>query len=197
MNENLPVYDWIKDLRPFVVSIATVVVSTVTVWVTWWLGGRQDRIEKEQLKHQLYDHRMAVYDSLRDLLLALPKKGNDSDDAIKDLFRKADFARRAIVYLFNDNQKILNFSEQLCEQVTNEVVNNKDDLVKTSADILYNKTYNPKLERIKQHEAAKLKIYDNSTHSSSSCLVLFSSLLIIPRNKSNADLGTGTGAEVV
>lgn len=151
MDKIMPVVGGIKDYGPLVVSI-------VTIWAMWWLGSRQNRIAKEQLKHQLYKHRMAVYDSLRDLLLALPKKGNDSDDAIKDLFRKADFARREIVYLFNDNQKILNFSEQLCEQVTNEVVNNKDDLVKTSADILYN---NPKLERIKQHEAAKLKIYEN------------------------------------
>lgn len=156
MNENLPVYDWIKDLGPFVVSI-------VTIWVIWWLGSRQGQIEKEQLKHQLYDRRMAAYDSLRDLLFALPQKGNDSDEEIKARFRKADFARREIGFLFNDNQKILNFSAQLCEQVKNEVVDDNDDLVKTTGDILYDKMPQSiqKCEKIDQHEKAKLKIYED------------------------------------
>lgn len=156
MNENLPVYDWIKDLGPFAVSI-------VTIWVIWWLGSRQGQIEKEQLKHQLYDRRMAVYDSLRDLLFALPQKGNDSDEEIKARFRKADFARREIGFLFNDNQKVLNFSEQLCGQVKNEVVDNNDDLVKTTGDILYDKMPQSiqKCEKIDQHEKAKLKIYED------------------------------------
>ena len=56
---------------------------------------------------------------------------------------------------------MLDCSEQLCRRVTEEVVDNKDDLVKTAADILYDKMPNPKLEKIKQHEEAKLKIYED------------------------------------
>ena len=63
--------------------------------------------------------------------------------------------------MFNENQKILNVSAQLCGQVKNEVVDNNDDLVETDADRLYDKMPNPKLEKIKQHEEAKLKIYED------------------------------------
>jgi hypothetical protein len=90
-----------------------------------------------------------------------PKKGNDSDKEIKARFPKADFARREIGFLFNENQKILNVSAQLCGQVKNEVVDNNDDLVETDADRLYDKMPNPKLEKIWRHEAAKLKIYED------------------------------------
>jgi hypothetical protein len=129
MDKIMPVVRGIKDFGPLVVSI-------VTMLVMCWLGSRQARIAKEQLKHQLYDRRMAVYDPLRDLLFALLQKGNDSDEEIKACFRKADFARREIGFLFNDNQKILNLSEQLCGQVRNEVINNNDDLVETGAERL-------------------------------------------------------------
>ena len=87
MDKIMSVGGGIKDYGPLVVSI-------VTIWAMWWLGSRQNRIAKEQLKHQLYKHRMAVYDSLRDLLFALLQKGNDSDKEIKACFRKADYARR-------------------------------------------------------------------------------------------------------
>ena len=147
------VVDGMKGYGPLVVSI-------VTIWVTWFLGSRQGRIQKEQLKHQLYDRRMAVYDSFRDLLFALPQKGNDSDEEIKASFRKTDFARREIGFLFNDNQKIIIFAEKLCGQVRNEVVDNNDDLVVEPADTMFPEMSRPKLERIKQHEAAKLKIYE-------------------------------------
>ena len=40
-------------------------------------------------------------------------------------------------------------------------MDNKLGLVETDADRFYDKTPNPKLEKIKQHEEAKLRIYDN------------------------------------
>jgi hypothetical protein len=67
MDKIMSVGGGIKDYGPLVVSI-------VTIWAMWWLGSRQNRIAKEQLKHQLYKHRMDVYDSLRGILLALPQK---------------------------------------------------------------------------------------------------------------------------
>ena len=156
MDKIMPVVGGIKDYGPLVVSI-------VTILAIWWLGSRQNRIAKEQLKHQFYKHRMAVYDSLRDLLFALLQKGNNSDEEIKARFRTADFARREIGFLFNDCQKILNFSEQLCRRVTDEVVDNKDDLLETGADRQYDKMPQSiqKRKKIELHEEAKLKIYED------------------------------------
>lgn len=142
MDKIVLVPGWIKDFVPVVVSIAVFCVA--------W---SQKRLAREQLRHQLYNRRIVIYDAFQELLFALLK----SDDEIRALFQKVDFTRREVPFLFNDSQKLQDFLRRLCKEVTDEVINNKEDLKVTAADTLYDKD-NPKLEKNKRHEAAKLKI---------------------------------------
>jgi hypothetical protein len=105
---------WIKDCAPILVSIAVLVV---TLSFNSW----QRRLAKQQLRHQLYERRMAIYVSFRELLLALPEK---DDDEIKALFRKASIARFEVPFLFEDDPKLQTYLEQLCKRVGDEVYGN-------------------------------------------------------------------------
>lgn len=105
---------WIRDLAPIVVSIAV-------LFVTWWFYRWQRRLAQEQLRHQLYERRVAVYGAFRELLLALPEK---DDNEIKALFRKASIARFEVPFLFEDDPKLQAYLEKLCKHITDEVINN-------------------------------------------------------------------------
>jgi hypothetical protein len=105
---------WLKDVGPFTVSVAVVLV---TISFNFW----QRRLAKQQLRHQLYDRRMVVYGAFRDLLLALPEKG---DDEIKALVRRASIARFEVAFLFEGNLKLQTYLDQLCKRVNDEVLKN-------------------------------------------------------------------------
>jgi hypothetical protein len=105
---------WVKDFAPVIVSIAVLVV-------TFSFNRWQRRLAREQLRHQLYERRVAVYGAFRELLLTLPEKSNDE---IKALFRTASMARFEIPFLFEDDAKLKVYLEQLCKRVTEEVINN-------------------------------------------------------------------------
>lgn len=107
------VHEWLKDLAPVVVSIA---VFFVTLSFNRW----QVRLAKQRLRHDLYDRRMAIYAAFRELLIALPEKDNDE---IKVLLRKANIARFEAPFLF-DNANLPAYLEQLCKQITDEVIGN-------------------------------------------------------------------------
>jgi hypothetical protein len=106
--------EWLKDLAPVVVSIA---VLGVTFSFNRW----QRRLAKEQLRHQLYERRAAIYAAFRELLIALPEK---SDNEIKTLFRKATIARFEVPFLFEYDPKLQAYLEQLCKQVGEDVISN-------------------------------------------------------------------------
>jgi len=76
---------WLKDFAAVAVSIA---VLAVTLSFNSW----QRRLAKQQLKHQLYERRTAIYTAFRELVLVLPEKNNDE---ITALFRKANTTRPA------------------------------------------------------------------------------------------------------
>lgn len=105
---------WTKDFAPIVVSVVVVVV---TLFFNHW----QRRLGREQLRHQLYERRVAVYGAFRELLLALPEKSNNE---IKGLFREASIARFEVTFLFEDDQRLHAYLEKLCTRVAEEVINN-------------------------------------------------------------------------
>jgi hypothetical protein len=79
------------------------------------------RLARQKLRHELYDRRMAIYVAFRELLIALPEK---SDDEIKALLRKANIARFEAPFLLGDDPKIQAYLEELCKQVTDDVISN-------------------------------------------------------------------------
>jgi hypothetical protein len=105
---------WLKDGAPIVVSIAVLIV---TLSFNSW----QRRLAKQQLRHQLFERRMAIYVIFRELLLALPEK---DDDEIKALFRKASIARFEVPFLFEDDPKLQAYLEKLCKRVGDDVYGN-------------------------------------------------------------------------
>lgn len=105
---------WTKDFAPVIVSV---VVMVLTLFFNHW----QRRLGREQLRHQLYDRRMAVYSAFRELLLSLPEK---DDTEIKRLFQAASIARAEVVFLFEDDQTLHAYLEKLCKRVSEEVINN-------------------------------------------------------------------------
>ena len=109
------VLGWLKDLAPVIVSIAV-------LFVTWSFNRWQARLAKQKLRHDLYDRRMAIYVAFRELLMALPDT-KKSDDDINALLRNANIARFEAPFLF-DNANLPSYLEQLCKQITEEVIGN-------------------------------------------------------------------------
>jgi hypothetical protein len=107
---------WLKDLGPMAVSLA---IFFLTLSFNRW----QRRLAREQLRHQLYERRVAVYDDFRELLLALAS-GAGRDDRIGQLFLKASNARCQIPFLFEDNQELKTYLDQLCDRVRTDVISN-------------------------------------------------------------------------
>jgi hypothetical protein len=107
------IHEWVKDLAPVVVSIAV-------LWVTISFNRWQGRLAKQKLRHDLYERRMAVYIAFRDLLIALPEKG---DEEIKASHRKASIARFEASFLFDD-PNLPTYLEDVCKQVSDKVIAN-------------------------------------------------------------------------
>lgn len=146
------VLSWVKDFAPIIVSIAV-------IWVTLSFNSWQRRLAREQLRHQLYERRIAVYGAFRELLLALPEKDNDE---IKGLFfGKLRIARSEVPFLFEDDPKLQAYLEQLCKRVTEEVINNIffTDGIKQQPAIMHDpKVAQDFATRANQLALAKLKI---------------------------------------
>jgi len=145
------VHEWLKDLVPVVVSIAVLIV---TLSFNRW----QARLAKQKLRHDLYDRRMAIYVAFRELLIALPEKG---DDEIKALLRKANIARFEAPFLF-DNVNLPAYLEQLCTEITKEVIGNNMFLeaVKDQKDALMSdpRAARDYMERAARPGVAKVEI---------------------------------------
>jgi hypothetical protein len=75
--------EWLKVLGP-------ILLAAVVGIATWKFQQWQVRLAKQKLGHELYGRRMAIYVAFRELLMALPEKG---DEEIKTLFRNANIAR--------------------------------------------------------------------------------------------------------
>jgi hypothetical protein len=101
------ILEWLKALGGPLVALA------VLFW-TWFFN-------RWQIRHALYDRRHAIYVAFQDLLLALPEKG---DNEIKAALRKASMARFEAPFLLGDDPKIKAYLDQLCKQVTDDVIAN-------------------------------------------------------------------------
>jgi hypothetical protein len=147
------VHEWLKDLAPVVVSIAV-------LFVTWSFNGWQKRLAKQKLRHDLYDRRMAIYVVFRELLMALPDtKKSDAD--IKALLHNANIARFEAQFLF-DNANLPAYLEQLCKQITEEVIGNSmvvEAVMKNEAALVNNpEAVREFLQRAARPGVAKLEI---------------------------------------
>ncbi len=105
----------LEGLRDFASVVVSVAVLAVTLSFNRW----QRRLASEQLRHQLYERRMAAYSAFRELLLALPEKNGEE---IKDLFQKAHLAGSEIPFLFEDDKDLQTYVDQLLQRVNDEVV---------------------------------------------------------------------------
>ena len=144
----------LKGLRDF----AAVAVSVAVLAVTFSFNRWQRRLASEQLRHQLYERRMAAYSAFRELLLALPEKNGEE---IKDLFRKAHLAGSEIPFLFEDDKDLQTYVDQLLQRVRDEVVNAIPSLevMKQEPDMLMSPAIAKDLrEQANQFFLAKLKI---------------------------------------
>lgn len=108
------VHEWLKDLAPVVIALAV-------LFVTWSFNRWQVRLAKQKLRHDLYARRMAIYVAFRELLIALPEQGKDE---IYALLRKANIARFEAPFLFGNDAEIQAYLEELCKQVTDDVIAN-------------------------------------------------------------------------
>jgi hypothetical protein len=108
------ILEWLKAVGPVAVPLAVFIASY------WFFYRWQVRLAKQKLRHDLYDRRFAIYVAFRELLIALVEK---SDEEIKAAFRKATIGRIEAKFLLDD--PIIEASlEELCKQVTDEVINN-------------------------------------------------------------------------
>jgi hypothetical protein len=105
---------WLAALGPTLVALAV-------FFLTYSYNRWQVRLAKQKLRHDLYDRRFRVYLAFQELLLALPEK--DSDE-IKAAHRKASIARLEAPFLLDDDPKIQAYLEQLCAEVSKDVIAN-------------------------------------------------------------------------
>jgi len=103
---------WLEALGSPLVALAVFVATCVFYW---W----QVRLARQKLRHDLYDRRFAIYVAFRDLLLALPEKG---DDEIKLALRRASIARLEAPFVLGDDSEIRAYLDQICREVTDDVV---------------------------------------------------------------------------
>jgi hypothetical protein len=106
--------EWLKALGPLVLGVAV-------LWAAVWFQKWQVLLAKQKLRHELYDRRMVIYVAFRELLIALPEKG---DDDIKGLLRKAAVARFDAPFLLGDDPNIQAYLDELCKRVTDDVIAN-------------------------------------------------------------------------
>jgi hypothetical protein len=105
------VLEWLKVLSPLFLGAA---VFVATVWFQNW----QLRLAKQKLRHDLYERRFAIYVAFKDLLIALPEKG---DDEIKVLLRRAEVASFEARFVLGE-ANIQAYLEELCKQVRDDVL---------------------------------------------------------------------------
>ncbi len=107
----------LKGLRDFAAVAVSVAVLAVTLSFNRW----QRRLAREQLRHQLYERRMAVYSTFCELLTDLPYA--NSREKVTSLSRSARLARSEIPFLFEDDRDLQTYVDQLLQRVNDEVVN--------------------------------------------------------------------------
>jgi hypothetical protein len=105
------VLEWLKALGPLLLAV-------VVAYVTWRFQQWQVRLEKEKLRHQLYDRRFAIYKAFQKLLIALVDK---PDDEVKAAFKKAGIACSDALFLLPDPE-VQAYLNELHKQVLDEVI---------------------------------------------------------------------------
>ena len=121
----------IGDLTPIataLASVATVAVSIAVLLVTRSFNCWQKRLAREQLRHQLYDRRMRVYESFRLLVLKLPEI---EIDEISTLYRNAVLVRHEVPFLFDDNAELEEYLDKLLRQIEKKVLNHQSNFDRT------------------------------------------------------------------
>jgi hypothetical protein len=89
--------------------------------LTWFFHAWQVRLEKQKLRHDLYERRFTIYGAFQDLLLALPGK---HDKEIDTAFRKASIARLNAPFVLGDDPAIQAYLDQILTDVRDSVLNN-------------------------------------------------------------------------
>jgi hypothetical protein len=108
------ILEWVK-------ALASPAVALAVFFLIWSFNRWQVRLSKEKLRHDLYDHRFAIYLAFKELLLGLPEK---PDDEIKTAFRKASVARFEVPFFLADDPKIQAYLDQICKEVSDDVIAN-------------------------------------------------------------------------
>ena len=151
------IHEWLKELDPLLVSVASLFVSLAVFCVTGWFSRWQVRLAQHKLRHDLYDRRFAIYMAFQELLLALVDK---SDAEIRSAFRKAYIARSEASFLLADPQ-IQAYLEDLYKQVKDQVIGNIM-FIQSSEGVMTN---DPRMrrevaQRGSQLDAAKVDLAD-------------------------------------
>ena len=145
----------LEGLRDFAAVAVSVAVLAVTLSFNRW----QRRLASEQLRHQLYERRMAACSAFRELLTGLPYA--DSREKINPLFQKAHLAGSEIPFLFEDDKDLQTYVDQLLQRVRDEVVNAIPflEVMKQKPDMLMSPAIAKDWrEQANQFSLAKLKI---------------------------------------
>ncbi len=87
---------WLELVKAFAAPLATVVASIVVASVTACFAWRQWIVQKEKLRHNLYDHRFAIYMSFHKLLVAVVEKQD-----VEAELREANAARAQSPFLLD------------------------------------------------------------------------------------------------
>jgi hypothetical protein len=116
------VYQFFRDFAgPLATALASVVAVIVTWRVTWRIGNDQVLIARQQadlagqqaelatvrLKHDLFDRRFEIYETVLAFLIEIFQHGNISDDGISKFVRGTQKA----VFVFD--QSVVEYFEQL------------------------------------------------------------------------------------
>ncbi len=102
-------------------SLATVAVSIAVFLVTRSFNRWQKRLAREQLRHQLYDRRMRVYETFRELLFSL---ADGTNKEIKLAYQTAGKALIEVPLLFNEDNHFKGYLEHLYHRIHEEVIRN-------------------------------------------------------------------------
>ncbi len=98
-----------------------VVVSIAVLCVTWSFNRWQRRLGREQLRHQMYERRMQVYVTFRELLTTLVEGNNDD---IKSHIQKVFFALQEVPFLFEGDEKLKKYLDEFYKQVEEKIWKN-------------------------------------------------------------------------
>jgi hypothetical protein len=116
----MKIHEWLRELVPVLVSVASFVVSVAVLCATRSFNKWQTRLAQQKLRHDLYDRRFAIYMAFHELLVALVDK---SDGEVRDSFPRCYVKLCEASFLLDDPQ-IEAYLKDLYKQVDDRVIRN-------------------------------------------------------------------------